>query len=302
MPTYAFEVKNVRGGSTDVDAGQDLDLNWDCLTDTATVDAGDVIAALFTEEGIAKGSAHPTYAYARCTRITANCFEQDPFRWMVRAEFKEARPQPGDEVNPDGGQPEPQDRLPKISLTFRREEVFRGYDRAGAKFVNSAGDYFENAPPLYEGVGVFTVVRFYETLSYTALAEYLNKRNSDEFEGHPIDSLLIVGITVEPHSERGWYGWKVTYTIERKATNPEQAQIPGAPGPTGGWHPIAVLDAGRYYLESGINRKIYDEPAGSGVPKQVPGFLNGTNGDRSDDPKYLGFEIYESISFAFLSA
>lgn len=300
MPTYAFEVKNVRGGSTDVDAGQDLDLNWDCLTDTATVDAGDVIAALFTEEGIAKGSPHPTYAYARCTRITANCFEQHPFLWMVRAEFKEPRPQPGDPVNPEGGQPEPTDRDPWITGGFRREEVFRGYDRAGDPFVNSAGDQFENPPALQDGIGTLTVTRYYDSINFTALAGYQNKRNNDEWQGLPIDSLLVVGIQFAPHSERGWTGWKVVFNLEYKDETPEQNEIGGAPTVTGGWHPIPVLDVGRSYLDGGTTRRTYDEPSGSNVPKAVPGFLNGVDGDRSDEPKYLGFRIYNNISFAFL--
>ena len=326
MPTYTFDLENERDGGTDAQAGQDLSMVWHCLCDTATVDAGDVIAALDAQESIAKGSAHPTYGYARCTSIRAVVLPADPFRWKVTAKFLEPRPQPGDEVNPSGGQPDPPDRAPWVTGSFRREDVFRGVDATPSAagppateprdFVNSAGDRLDDAPPVPLGVGQITVTRYYTSISFAALLAYQNACNAAEWQTFPPHSLCITGITWEPHSERGWSGYKVVFTLEYKAVTPEQQKInpsnlSGAgpftgpiadmdDGITGGWHPIAVLDLGYKYLDAGTTPTVYDDPEGSGIPKPVPGFLNGIDGQRASDPKYLAFDIHPRISFAIL--
>lgn len=311
MPLYVFSLNNARDGGTDVDAGQDLSMEWECECDTATVDAGDVIAALALLVGIAKGSPHPTYLYARCTSVRATVHDQDPFRWTVRALFKEPRPQPGDPVNPSGGQPEPPDREPLVRGSFRAEEVFRGYDRDNNAYTNSAGDYLADQPPTEETIGEFTVTRYFAAIDYTVLRGYRGKCNDEPWQGFPKHSVKIRDVSWEPHSERGWSGWKVVFTLDEKQVQPEQLQIPYLThltdledGITGGWHPIPVLDIGYYEMidqGGGVYKKVaYAEPAGSGRPKDVPGMLDGDIGLRSDVPKYLGFDHHPRISFAIL--
>lgn len=312
MPTYAFYLKNVREGSTDANAGQSLTLEWEGVCDDASVDPGDVIAAFTTTVGIGKGSPHPTYAYALCTRIDARGNDRDPFRWDLKAQFLEPKPQPGDEVDPDGGQPSPPDRAPQVRGEFRREDAVRNRDNDDRPFVNSAGDYFDNPPPIPLTIGSFTVTRFYESIDYFVLRSYENKCNSEEWEGFPPHSLCITGVPWEPYSERGWNGWKVVWTVEHREVTPEQESIVDlAPFGdlvggvvTGGFYPTPVLDAGWYELPGGVlaDKRPYEEPAGSGRPSTVPGLLDGETGERADanGPYYVGFDIYGRISFAAL--
>lgn len=353
MPTYEFDVRNVRDGSTDVKAGQALTIEWECVTDDELLDAGDVIAALDSILGIGKGSPHPTYGYALCTNVAAVVYEQDPFRWNVKATFLEPKPQPGDPPNPSGGQPSPPDRQAYIRGNFRREDVFRGVDNSPTivysagppeikavqprPFVNTAGDLFDNPPPIPLGVGQFVVTRFFDVLDYSALRAYQNACNAAPWQGFPKHSLCILGIEWEPYSERGWFGAKVTFTVEHRPVTPEQQHINPANksgttpeqgvgpfiGPlqdlvagaiTGGFHPIPVLDVGWYCNrltaapQAGpppvpavyATHLIYDEPPASGVAKTVPGFLNGVDGQRADGVHYLGFDIHPRISFAIL--
>jgi hypothetical protein len=316
-PAYAFFEKNERDGSTDTSSGQSLTLQYEATCDDATVSAGEVIAALDTILGIHKGSAHPNYAYALCTTIAAKVVPADPFRWDVTATYKETRPQPGSPVNPSGGQPSPPDRAPWVTGSFRREDVFRTVDNSpndGVSvfgpypFTNSAGDLLDNPPPIPLAVGQITVTRYYDAISYTALKGYENKCNADVWSGFPKHSLCVMGITWEPATLGAWSGWKVVFTVEHRDVTPEQQNINDLSeiadledGITGGFHPVPLLDVGFYYYPGGAgNKTVYDEPAGSGVAKPVPGFLDGINGDRHTAPHHRGFDIHGRISFAIL--
>jgi hypothetical protein len=311
MPSYVFYQENVRDGGTDVTAGQDLSMQWEAECDTSTVDAGDIIAALASVVGIAKGSPHPTYLYARCTTLRAVVEEQNPFRWKVTAQFQEPRPAPGAEIDPSGGQPEPPDRTPMVRGGFRVAEVFRGYDEGGKAFVNSAGDYLSDQPPTEDTIGEFTVTRYYESIDYFVLRSYRGCCNEEEWEGFPKHSLKIRDIEWEPHSERGWSGWRVAFHVDEKQVQPEQNEITDLvglddleDGIQGGWHPVAVLDVGFYEMVDigggDMRKRPYEEPDGSGRPKDVPGMLDGIEGVRSDTPQYLGFDMHPRISFAIL--
>lgn len=321
MPTYTFDARNVRDGSTDVKAGQALTMEWECVTDDHLLDAGDVIAALDSILGIGKGSPHPTYGYALCTNVAAAVDPKDPFRWTVRATFLEPRPQPGDPPNPPGGQPSPPDRQGYIRGNFRREDVFRGVDNTPVivgppaylplTFANSAGDLFDNPPPVPTGLGQFIITRYFDVISYTALRAYQNCCNHATWQGFPRHSLCILGIEWAPHSERGWFGSKVDVTVEhRPGPTPEQekihptwrAKLRDLPGGviTGGFHPLPVLDVGWYYKTPDGEKVIYDEPAGSQAPKTVPGLLDGVSGLRADGVHYLGFDIHPRIDFTGL--
>ena len=307
MPTYIyFENDTGRDGSTDEKAGQSLTREFEVTTDTPAVDAGDIIAALATLAGVSKGAVHPTYAYARCTRISASPVKEYPGRWIVRADYQEPAPQPGSAINPGGGgsgggQPSPPDRDPWVRGTFRRVEEHRthdlGWPNPGDKklIANSFGDPFENPPPFYSGVGVMTVTRYYDAISYSALMAYLNKTNDATWNGFAKDMLLITGVDWEPVTERGWVGWKVVYTVEHKDLPPADMR---AAGQTGGWNPTPVLDQGWMYREAGNELPFRDSTGHS--PKM--GLLNGLDGSKAVGgvPTYRFFRQYDRISFAAL--
>src|SRR5688500_2236559 len=112
MPTYLFETKyDGRPGSTDTEAGQTLSQAWDCdvVLDVGEspgdVSAADVIAALAVTVGVLKGTAHPNYAAAKCTKVSADPTD-DPFMWVVKADYAEPPIQPG---KPDAQQPDVRD-------------------------------------------------------------------------------------------------------------------------------------------------------------------------------------------------
>jgi hypothetical protein len=335
-PVYTFDQKNVRDASTDWQAGQALTIEWEATCDEANVDGGDIISALASIVGIEKGSPHPTYGYARCTNVSARVYEVDPFRWDVRATFLEPRPQPGDPVNPDGGQPEPPDRDPWVSGVFRREDRFPNVDNSPSipydagppevlevlprQFTNSAGDPFDNPPPVPMGVGGLTITKYYNSIAYFDLLEYQNCCNADDFFDFPPHSLCVMGISWAPHSERGWSGWKVTWNLEHRKVSAEQKQIHpnnlagtgagnpftgpiqdivgGVGGITGGYHPIALLDIG--WNEIDTSKHAYWEPEASGASSPVPGLLNGINGGRASGAHFLAFDMHPRISFAIM--
>jgi hypothetical protein len=307
MPTYTFNRKNEYDATTDASSGQDLTIIWECLTDTASVEAWQAIAALAAQESIFKGAPHPSYSPALCVNVTAKKWTQDPFRFDVTAKFKEPRPQPGDPVNPEGGQPSPPDREPWIRGTIRREDRYQTRDLGDRTFKNSAGDLFSDPPAVPWALGQLSITRYYDSIDYYTLKSLENTTNNAAWKGFPAHSMLVESVEFEPHSVSGWNGWMVVYLLTHRAKSPEQAEITnlaeftaGLVGGvvTGGWHPWPILDVGYKYLD-GSTPRTYDEPAGSGIPKPVPGFLDA--GARSSDATYLGFDIYARAGFTVIA-
>lgn len=213
--------------------------------------------------------------------------------------------------------------------------------RRPRKFMNSAGDLLDNPPPIPLSVGTLVITKYFTAIDYFTLKAYENCCNTAAFYDFPPHSLCVIGVEWAPHTERSWFGYKVVFNLEHRAVTPEQLSIKtenpenilgagadnmpwsgsltdlstltipnAAKTPTGGFHPVAVLDIGWSYQEfignvDGVPtyKKVpFDEPAGSGVPKPVPGFLNGINGQRHTTPRHVGFDTFPRISFAIMQA
>ena len=176
-----------------------------------------------------------------------------PFRWAVKALFLEPLPQPGQPVKPEGGQPSPAARPPWIRGSSRREDVFRGVDNTPTgggftprRFVNSAGDLFDNPPALPFALGQFVVTVYSEAISYGVLRAYENACNSDTWNWLPA-TLTVYRSAWSGHRTANAGGWAGRWTSRSSIgpVAPEQKEIPnlaviqGLVGGvvTGGWPP-----------------------------------------------------------------
>lgn len=302
MPAYEFWENNTgRTAVTDEQSGQEIPREFEAAVDSLVTTA-DVIAAAAATIGVAKGQPHPVYTYAYCTRISCDAVPNDPFRYVLKADYKEPRPVPGQPINPagggaGGGQPSPPDRQPIYRFTFRRQEVFRSKDVAGNHWVNSAGDLLEDPPPTFECIAIISVTRWYEDgdVAYTDLFDMMNTVNGAVWKGWPKHSLLVAGVDAEPVTENGWVGQKVTWSLEGKYKTPEQ---PGTA--TGGWRPTMVLDRGWRVLLPLIGPVAIQDLYGQ--TRSAPALLDGAGAEKADaaDPVYLPFVQYEESDFSII--
>lgn len=297
-PTYAWEERwDNRPASTDYKAGQKLQRAFWVTTDTPTISGGHAIAALAILAGVYKGTVHPSYPYAVCTNVSASIHPDDPFRWDVTAQYEEPAPQPGSPLSTPGGEGEPPEQgggdptdwAPKLKMSYRREEEWKHEDLTPEeadgpkKFVNAAGDPFENPPPHHESITVITMTNNYPAWNNYLGSLYYNKVNDEEWSGFPAGTAKIVGCEATAVTKKGYVYWEVSWTIEIDLD---------------GWDPVKVLQIGWNYLASpgAVRTRVVD---GYNQPSASPRLLkaNGQLLGESERPVYAEFLMHEGISF-----
>lgn len=304
MATWTFdEHREGDRASTDVKAGQTLNRVWDVATDTYGLTSAHAIAALFALSGVGKGSPHPDYPWATCTKIDAERNPDHPHLFTVTAYYQEPAPAPGQSVpsSPGGANPKPEDRPPSISGDFRRVDEYRTTDRKGKLYANTAGDLFETPLPTPKTEGVIRVKRWYADISYVQLMGYHGKYNADEWHGFPRGSLLILADPWTPKSERGWDGWEVNWELNHKPLPTGKGQVKA--GQVGAYEFTPVLNVGWNVMElvdGELVKMSAKDVFGEKLASPVKLAADGTALPEGADPVYLFFEEFEPISFALI--
>lgn len=275
--------------------GRKLQDAWVCHISYATTEEAvsspatrlQVVNAFSAFTGVYIGTSHRDWSGAKCVGAKATCDADSPSDWTITVDFEEPVPPPTSQPGGVGGSnPEPQNRSPKVSIDYRFEPYSDGKDLDGLAYVNSAGDWLENAPPKFKTIMIIKWTRYYTTWSDSIGAAVAGKVNSATWHGKAAKTCRIVGSPARVENEKSWIFWSVDWTVEYDKT---------------GWNPTKVIDIGRNYFNDD-GKKVPYQSVTTGRPMNGLTLLDGDGGLLPDGgtPFELEFRNFDEISFDFL--
>ena len=308
-------------GSTDIRTGQRITRVIDGEADTPGMSVANVIGIL-ASLGVFKGAPHPTYLAARCVSVDAQPHGDDPLLWTVTVEYEEPAPTygpggflyPGDD--PGGGgdgtlstsNPEPEDRPPTLKITFRRQDYYPDQDLDGVKFETTAGDRFDNQPPVPRGrmVVEFTSYHALDAWSPAIGNAFFEKVNSGAWQGFAARTVAVIGLTAVLKVESGRLFWELAWAMEVSEQSFFDANntVPAAAFTVAADRVRVPMYGYHAYLTANTPGTKYQilTPAPDQKPLASPAKLNVDGTVRAADLKPLckDFRVRDQISFAGL--
>lgn len=244
--------------------------------------------------GIFIADPHPDWASALCTSIEPAPDGEDPSNWVVKVQYEEPVPLPGEVAGAAGGggghgqtPSEPTARDPKISVSYRLEPVYERKDLDGKAFNNGAGDPLEDVPARYAVVGLIRFTIYKATYDFAAGVALMDKTNAAAWRGFGARTLKIAGVNANRVTERGRSFWEIEFLIEYYRDND--------------WTRVLVLNAGRRFKDAAgklVNVSDFYGKNSSGIELLE---LNGTILFNRAVPTYISFRVRETADFTLIA-
>lgn len=260
-----------------------------------TSDASHPFAQLVSLCGIAHGSPHPEFFYAKVVNVEAAeaLDEQD-----APPGPEDVQEQPGLIITLTATYEVPQKDSSDNPL--ERPDVWKFmtqgvavpalyyYDNTTLKaLTNSAGDYFEGLT-VDEGQQKITITGNRAAFPSSQAAAVTNCVNQSAYLGFPQDGVKVQGISgeqvLEVVNDTPIYYWKVTVELLARQT---------------GWN-LLIPDIGFNYIDGGTKKRAFViGPEGEQIASANPVALNGSGGLVAGDglPSVLTRRVYKRVDF-----
>ena len=216
---------------------------------------------------------------AKCTSKKAERNSKQPRLWKVTCTYETTPP---DQDQNEGSTPDPTTWIPRWRGEMSSYKEISLADVNEHAITNSAGDPFDTGIERSRSLITYNFSQYEaNTVTDFDLAERNETTNSTTFLSHyPAHTLMLIVKSFE-------YGWYYGYDCLRvdyqmvynKRTWKEKR-----------------IDQGYRYLESGDYK---DFMAGNGAYRRL-GFLNGSDGGKSETAEFLEFDKLEESNFAFI--
>lgn len=170
-------------------------------------------------------------------------------------------------------------------------------DLDGVTIQNTAGDRYDNPPPVPRGIPVLHVTMWYEVDAWapSEIRNWAEKVNSTAWYDFAAATCTITGITFELIQENGRTFWEVVYTIDVGEQN--VAALPGTRLETAGTFPFAnmarVANYGYNELPGGsvAAKRAVKDAEGKAVSSPAKLNINGSARTATDEPLFYDYQV-----------